>query len=384
MLSSVDHYTLLLRAVARLDRASYEARGAIYDRALSALIKRLRTAAPPYSEADIDRELLAFRQAVRRVEFGDLDERERFGQQAPADRSVRVGSRGDPRQDLDQALQYGVRQSPLQRPRRAPPPAAAIDEPPALQPEPMPDVQEPLPVLTHRRGLFARVAGRVALAALVAVVGIAGYAYRTGQFEPSAWSGLLARAAGLVTGSATEATESAIYYEQAERAAPWQQFAGKARWHSHLEKASGGSRQPVLVLTAEVQVPDRGMALTMSIRRDAGDDAAITHLVDLKFTDADGAPLHGVTSVANIVMKQADGTGSVALAGRSIRVAPGLYLFGLSAEKQDAQHNAEALRSLPRFEIPFAYATGATGVISVTKGASGERAFREAFASWAR
>src|SRR5215470_19676987 len=74
MLLKVDHYTSLARAVARVDRDSYEARGAIYDRALSALVKRLNTALPPYSHADIEMELLAFREAVRRVEFGDLED----------------------------------------------------------------------------------------------------------------------------------------------------------------------------------------------------------------------------------------------------------------------------------------------------------------------
>src|SRR5215468_4947798 len=74
MLLKVDHYTSLARAVARVDRDSYEARGAVYDRARTALVKRLNTAVPPYSQADIEMELLAFREAVRRVEFGDLED----------------------------------------------------------------------------------------------------------------------------------------------------------------------------------------------------------------------------------------------------------------------------------------------------------------------
>src|SRR5262249_56120202 len=81
MLLKVDHYTSLARAVGRLDRDSYEARGAIYDRALAALVKRLNAAEPPYAQADIDMELLAFREAVRRVEFGDLDGHDWLAQQ---------------------------------------------------------------------------------------------------------------------------------------------------------------------------------------------------------------------------------------------------------------------------------------------------------------
>ena len=57
----VDHFASLLRAVASLEHTSYEARGAIYDRAQCDLMERLEAAVPACSEADIDRELLAFR-----------------------------------------------------------------------------------------------------------------------------------------------------------------------------------------------------------------------------------------------------------------------------------------------------------------------------------
>src|SRR5262245_37261529 len=77
MVPKVDHYVPLLRAVASLDRTSYEARGAIYDRALAIVVERLGATVPPPSQADIDQELLAFRAAVRRIEFGDMDAQDR-------------------------------------------------------------------------------------------------------------------------------------------------------------------------------------------------------------------------------------------------------------------------------------------------------------------
>jgi hypothetical protein len=380
MLSSIDHYTVLLRAVARLDRNSYEARGAIYDRALTALVRRLTLTVPPYSEADVDRELLAFREAVRRVEFGELDEKDRLAQRAMVDREAR--NRRDLRQDLDQAL-HNTRPSP-QRGARRPARQRTVDEPPPLWSEPMPGAAEPSPTkLLRRRGVLTRVARRAVLAALLVAVGIAGY-YGASQVDFAALAGLLERMAGWRIGATADLAEPAIYYEQADSGAPWRELAGKARWQTRVEEPSGGSSKPAVALTLDVQIPGRGLSLAMSIRRDASADAVITHLVELKFSDAQGEPLTGVTSVSNIVMKQANGNGSSALAGRSVKVAPGLFLFGLSAEKADAPRNAEALRTLPRLDIPFAYDNGATGVISVNKRASGDRAFGAALANWAR
>jgi hypothetical protein len=74
MILNVDHFTPLSRAVASIDRDSYAARFAIYDREHKALLRRLATADTPCSDADVAREEQAFRDAIRRIEFADEDD----------------------------------------------------------------------------------------------------------------------------------------------------------------------------------------------------------------------------------------------------------------------------------------------------------------------
>jgi hypothetical protein len=74
MMLNVDHFTPLSRAVASIDRDSYAARFAIYDREHKALLRRLATADSPCSDADVAREEQAFRDAIRRIEFADEDD----------------------------------------------------------------------------------------------------------------------------------------------------------------------------------------------------------------------------------------------------------------------------------------------------------------------
>jgi hypothetical protein len=121
----------------------------------------------------------------------------------------------------------------------------------------------------------------------------------------------------------------------------------------------------------------------MAIRRDAGEDTAITHLFEFMFSSPRGAPIDAIAGVKSIVMTREDGGSSRTLAGLSIKVAPGVFLFGLSADKDDAQRNTQALRALARFDIAISFADGSSAIISVSKGASGERAFVEALADWA-
>ena len=66
-----EYYALLSRAVAGLDRDAYAARGAVYDREHKALLRRLFAPDCYLSDAEIDEEQWAFREAIRRIEFGD-------------------------------------------------------------------------------------------------------------------------------------------------------------------------------------------------------------------------------------------------------------------------------------------------------------------------
>ena len=348
----VDHFASLLRAVARLEHTSYEARGAIYDQAQSELMERLQASEPSCSDADIDRELLEFRAAVRRVEFGDMDEEDRKARLAIAERAQYLASRRE----------FG------QPAAHAPPP------------EPTPAVAE-LATLAQRRSVFGRVAGRMILAAVLIAFGLAGYAYDAGQIDASVLN-RIAPVAWLSPGSGSpEPAEAASYYEQAAGGTPWRELAGSARWRSRLEGVSVGPRQAALTL--DLRVPERGLSMSMAIRRDAGEDTAITHLFEFMFLSPQGAPLDSISAVKSVVMKQEDGSSSRTLAGLSIKVAPGLFLFGMSAEKDDAWRNAQALQTLSRFDIPISFADGSTAIISASKGASGERAFAQALADWA-
>jgi hypothetical protein len=74
MMLNADHFTPLSRAVASIDRDSYAARFAVYDREHKALLRRLATADVPCSDAAVAREERAFREAIRRIEFADEDD----------------------------------------------------------------------------------------------------------------------------------------------------------------------------------------------------------------------------------------------------------------------------------------------------------------------
>jgi hypothetical protein len=386
MVPKIDHYVPLLRAVASLERTSYEARGAIYDRALAIAVERLGATVPPPSQADIDEELLAFRAAVRRIEFGDMDEQDRVAQHGVAQRAQYLASRREQRQDGTPKLDAYPAALPDEESQAVP----QLDE---VLPPPASEASVLAEIAGHRSVLH-RVAIRTILPVLLVALGLAGYAYESGQIGEPFGGQLLSRfapAAWLAAGEDTqEAAEPATYCEQTSGNVHSKELNGSARWRTRIEDAASGSQSGsrsgshATVVTLDLLIPERGLVMAMAIRRDASDDAAMTHLLEFKFSDRKGAPFNGIAGVGNIVMKQADGSRGSALAGLSIKVAPGVFLFGLSADKDDARHNAEALRALSRLDIPVTFADGSAATISLSKGYSGERAFGTALAAWER
>ncbi len=64
-----DYYELIAQAITGLGPdATSERRQALYERAQMALLNKLRSVDPPFTEAEIARERMALDQAVRRVE----------------------------------------------------------------------------------------------------------------------------------------------------------------------------------------------------------------------------------------------------------------------------------------------------------------------------
>jgi hypothetical protein len=149
MVPKVDHFTPLSRAVASIDRDSYAARFAIYDREHKALLRRLATADAPLPDDDIAREEQAFRDAVRRIEFADEDDEPTL---VPQDEPVEQAPPEPRRAPVWPQLRAPRRES------------VEVSGVPALEEEEPGIAVEALAQLSERRSLARRVGERLALA----------------------------------------------------------------------------------------------------------------------------------------------------------------------------------------------------------------------------
>ena len=93
-----------------------------------------------------------------------------------------------------------------------------------------------------------------------------------------------------------------------------------------------------------------------------------------------GEPFEPV--VPGILMKQAEQTRGVPLAGLAVKVTPAFYLIGLSNMDADKDRNLAMLKERSWFDIPVVYNNNWRAILAMEKGSPGERAFADAFKAW--
>jgi hypothetical protein len=131
----------------------------------------------------------------------------------------------------------------------------------------------------------------------------------------------------------------------------------------------------------DIDIPERNLTVTLSLRRNTDQSLPASHTIEIMFnlpTDSSG----GVQNVPGVLMKQAEQTRGVPLAGLAVKVTPGFFLIGLSALETEMQRNLQLLKERSWFDIPIVYNNNRRAILAMEKGTPGEKVFNEAFATW--
>jgi hypothetical protein len=342
-----DYYPLVARRVRGLESNTAESRRALYVRFETALVGQLRTRDPPLPESEVTRERLSFHNAIRRIEAESM--------------------RGD------------VQPAPLR-----PPP-----------------LEEQMPVAANSTKRLIFVCFGLAIVLALALTAYwqrddltalflhspATQAQReTAPLGPKTSVGELRGSSAPAqaepgNGSATMSV-AVLYEEDPADAQGRKRYVGSVIWKTEAISSAPG-QPPELAIRAQLEIPERRINMTMSLRRNAEKSMPASHMIEIKFTLPADFPVGGISAVQPIVMKQADPKGAAPLAGLAVKVTPAFFLVGLSAIGTDMQRNLQLLKEWPWFGVQVAY-SNRRALLAIEKGAPGERAFQEAFTAWGR
>src|SRR5262245_22583450 len=212
----------------------------------------------------------------------------------------------------------------------------------------------------------------------------------TERFEQSAQPGALPgtqpapaqqpQPAAVTQGGAAVA-QRVVLYEEDPNDPQGKRFVGSAIWRT--ESVSPGPGQPAeLAVRADVEIPERRIAMTWSLRRNSDPNLPASHTVEIMFRLPQDFTSGGVLNVPGILMKQAEQSRGTPLQGLAVKVTTGFFLIGLSATDADRERNVQLLKDRAWFDIPVVYNNNRRAILALEKGTPGERAFADAFQAW--
>jgi hypothetical protein len=172
-----------------------------------------------------------------------------------------------------------------------------------------------------------------------------------------------------------------VLYEEDPNDPQGKRAVGSAIWRTEAI-SPGTGKPPELAVRADIEIPERKISMTWTLRRDTDPSRSTSHTIEIMFKLPPDFPSGGIFNVPGIWMKQAEQTQGTALAGLAVKVTTGYFLIGLSGAQADKDRNIQLLKERPWFDIPIVYTNNRRAILAMEKGTPGERAFAQAFAAW--
>lgn len=175
--------------------------------------------------------------------------------------------------------------------------------------------------------------------------------------------------------------QKAIFYEEKTGTEQGTADQGAVVW-SVVQDSPGLDQPPEPAIRGEINVPDRGIKVRLTIKRNLDKSLPASHIVEMLFTtpaDFVGGPIESVQRFAMKDTEQAPGN---PLVGVPASFGDGFFLIALTDEKSAIETNMSLLTKQQWFDIPVAYGSGRRALLSFEKGIPGDKVFQEVIKSW--
>lgn len=177
------------------------------------------------------------------------------------------------------------------------------------------------------------------------------------------------------------AGQRAVLYEEDLTTPRGARYEGTVSWR--IDTVPATDREPSsLAIFADVDIPERNIRMTLSIRENADASLPASHVGELAFTLPDDFSGGRQLIVKGFLMKASEQARGTPLAATVVRVRDNRFLIGLSNGKAERSHNIQSLKENGWMDIPIVYGNQHRAILALEKGKTGDHAFDEAFTAW--
>ena len=130
----------------------------------------------------------------------------------------------------------------------------------------------------------------------------------------------------------------AVFYEERFNDTPGAQHQGNVRW-SVVEEAPADGQPPEPAVRAIVQIPDSGVTMTMTIRRNADATLPASHVIEMMFDVPENFPGGEIANVQRLAFKPTEQDRGRPLIGVAGKISDGFFWIALNDLQQAVQDN---------------------------------------------
>ncbi|ENN87184.1 hypothetical protein RHSP_24141 [Rhizobium freirei PRF 81] len=181
------------------------------------------------------------------------------------------------------------------------------------------------------------------------------------------------------TAQATDGQKVFLYEERLGQTSP-SAFQGTVTWS--LQQGKGADGRPEPSVQGLISVPDRGLAATITVSRNADPSLPASHLIELAFQVPPNFEGGAIDNVQRVALKATEQDRGDALIAVPAKVTDDVYMVALNDFPDARKTNLDLLRSRNWIDIPVVYRNGRRALLTMEKGPTGTDAFNKAITEW--
>ena len=175
--------------------------------------------------------------------------------------------------------------------------------------------------------------------------------------------------------------QRAIFYQERTGSQPGTAQAGATVW-TVVQDSTGGDAPLEPAIRAESSIPELGLTLEMTIRRNSDATFPASHMIELFFRVPDTFEGRGIADVQRITFKATEQDPGNALIGVPAPIDKNYFLIALTDADTAVETNLNLMQRQDWIDIPMQYVSGRRALITLEKGIPGKQVFDQVIEAW--
>jgi hypothetical protein len=176
--------------------------------------------------------------------------------------------------------------------------------------------------------------------------------------------------------------QKAIFYEERTSGAEGSARTGAVVW-SVVRESPGNDRPPEPAVRGELTIPEAGLSVRMTLRRNADTTLPASHILELIMTVPDDFAGGTIEDVQRVNLKPSEENAGAPLNATPVKVADKFFLVALENNPAAIKSNLALLRDQSWIDLPVVYRSGRRALFTMEKGLVGDQVFKQVLDAWA-